>query len=57
MKSKETKRTKAIKKLVRKAVADTLADLKPEDMTWTWKSLWEQSRSAPSNSKREGVRK
>jgi len=57
MKPKESKRTKAIKRLVRKAVADTLFGLKPEDMTWTWKSLWEQSRSAPSNSEREGVLK
>ena len=45
MKAKETRRAKVIKKLVRKAVADTLAGLKPEDVTWTWPSLWEKSRS------------
>jgi len=45
MKAKETRHAKVIKKLVRKAVADTLVGLKPEDVTWTWPSLWEKSRA------------
>jgi len=36
MKAKETRHAKVIKKLVRKAVVDTLVGLKPEDVTWTW---------------------
>jgi len=56
MKAKETRHAKVIKKLVRKAVADTLVGLKPEDVTWTWPSLWEKSRAGWNVDSGDGVK-
>ena len=49
MKPTRSKNKFVVRKIVREAVAETLADLKSMDIQWkSWPELWAETRAAPT---------